>query len=67
MVNEMSKPVVKLVGLDGNVFLIMGRCKNAAKAAGWDKARVDALVRSMFGASSYDEVLQIALEHFEVE
>jgi hypothetical protein len=62
-----GKPVVKLVGENGNAFNIMARCKNAAKVAGWDKSRIDALIRSMFNAGSYDEVLQIALEHFEVE
>lgn len=51
---------------DGNVFAIIARCKAAANLAGWPKARVDAVVASMFDAGSYDAVLRIVLENFNV-
>lgn len=62
-----NRPVVKLLGEDGNVFNIIGLCKTAAKKAGWSSEQVADLQRRMMGSGSYDAVLQIALEEFEVE
>jgi hypothetical protein len=67
MVNEMSKPVVKLVGADGNVFVIIGLCKTAARKAGWDRERIAKLQNDMMHADSYDAVLTMATDNFEVE
>jgi len=62
-----EKPIVRLVGLDGNAFLIMGLCRRAATKAGWSEEKTTALVRQMMGASSYDNLLQVVMEHFDVE
>jgi hypothetical protein len=61
------KPTVVLSGEDGNVFNIIGRCKRAAREAGWDKEQMSELTQRMLNADSYDTVIQIAMSEFEVE
>ena len=59
------KPKVKLIGTDGNAFAIMGRVKEALRAAGAPRPVVDAyLERSMSG--NYDNLLCTACEYVEV-
>lgn len=60
-----QKPVVELVGQDGNAFVIMGLCQKAARRAGWTKEQVDAVMAEM-RAGDYDHLLQVALTHFDV-
>jgi len=62
---EGPKPVVRLVGEDGNAFAIMARCRRAALAAGWPRERVDAALDEM-RAGDYDHLLQVAMKHFDV-
>ncbi len=59
----MNKPTVKLVGEDGNVFAIIGRCARALRPSGKDEE----FRQKAMAASSYDEVLALALEYCEVE
>lgn len=62
----MVKPICKLVGEDGNVFNIIGRvCKSLKRAGLVDKATE--FSNKAFGASSYDEVLQLAMDYVEIE
>jgi uncharacterized protein YxjI len=61
------KPTVRLSGADGNVFNIIGLCVAAARKAGWTKPEVDKLREDMFGAGSYDDVIQMAMNRLEVE
>ena len=60
-----EKPVVKLIGADGNAFAIIGLCNRAMKKAGWSKEAREAVQREMM-AGDYDNLLQVAMEHFEV-
>lgn len=61
-----EKPVVKLIGEDGNVFAIIGTCLKAARRAGWTQAEQDELKSQFFNARSYDKVLQLVMEKFNV-
>lgn len=61
-----TKPVVKLVGIDGNAFVIMGACKRAARKAGWPNERWSKVQDEMM-SGDYDHLLQVALREFEVE
>jgi hypothetical protein len=63
---ETTKPTVKLIDEDGNVFSIMGRCHKAARRAGWKPERWDA-VQSEMMAGDYDHALQVVMAHFDVE
>lgn len=62
----MSKPVVKLIGTDGNVFSIIGKVSKALKSSGEpEKARE--FSELAFACGSYDEVLRLVGEYVEVE
>jgi hypothetical protein len=59
-----DKPRVKLVGTDGNIFAVVGRCKQALERAGQlEKAKE--LVRRAFKATSYHEALAICQEYVD--
>ena len=60
------KPVVELVGQDGNAFAIMGRVSKALRRAGADKEYVDKYMEeSMSG--DYDNLLVTAMKYADVE
>lgn len=61
-----KKPRVKLIGADGNAFMILGLCRRAAEAAGWDKERLDAVMKEM-KSGDYDNLLATACKYFDVE
>jgi len=62
----MDKPRVKLVGTDGNIFAILGRCKQVLKDAG-QPDQAEELAQRVFKATSYDEALAICLEYVDAE
>jgi hypothetical protein len=59
------KPKVRLTGKDGNVFNIIGLVSRALKNAGMAKEAAEFRTKA-FGAGSYDEVLQLAMDYAEV-
>lgn len=61
----MDKPKVKLIGRDGNAFMILGLCQRAAKKAGWTDEQWHK-VRDEMMSDDYDHLLQTAMEHFDV-
>ncbi len=62
----MDKPRVKLVGTDGNIFAILGRCKQALQEAG-QPDQADEMMQRVFKATSYDEALAICQEYIDAE
>lgn len=60
-----KKPIVKLVGEDGNAWAVMGRCTAAARKAKWSEDRIKAVMAEM-RAGNYDHLLQTAMKHFDV-
>ena len=61
-----NKPEVKLICRDGNAFAIIGACRRAAKAAGWDDVKIKAVTDEMT-AGDYNQLLQTAMKYFEVK
>ena len=61
-----EKPIVKLLGIDGNVFSVIGRVSKALTKAGLNNER-EQFVASIESCLSYDEVLQLAFEYCDVE
>jgi len=60
------RPRVKLIGEDGNAFNILGICRQAAKDANWtDEQWTEFEAHATDG--DYNRLLQIVMEHFEVE
>jgi hypothetical protein len=60
------KPIVTLIGQDGNAFNILGLCRRAAKEAGWPQEQIDAVLGEM-KSGDYNHLLQTAMKHFEVK
>ena len=61
-----KKPKCKLIGEDGNVFVIIGRvCKTLIDNGLIEKA--EEFKKSAVECSSYDEVLQLLFDYVEVE
>ena len=61
----MSKPELKLTGEDGNVFFILGKASREAKRAGWSKEKLEKFMKEAM-SGTYDQVLQLCMEHFDV-
>jgi hypothetical protein len=59
------KPVVKLVGEDGNAYAIMSTCRQAARKAKWDVDRIERLLAEM-QSGDYDHLLQVVVREFDV-
>lgn len=60
---EKKKPVLKIIGTDGNAFAILGKAQRVAKQNGmdWDKIRTEAT------SGNYDNLLGVMMKYFEVE
>jgi len=61
----MKKPKLKLVGMDGNAFMVLGLAKRAADKAKWPKDKWET-VRNEMMAGDYNHLLATAMENFEV-
>lgn len=66
MSDNQAKPVVRLVGHDGNAFAIIGACRKAARKAGWPTEKVNAVIGEMM-SGDYTALLATACKHFDVE
>lgn len=60
---EKKKPVLKIIGTNGNAFAILGKAQRVAKQNGmdWDKIRTEAT------SGNYDNLLGVMMKYFEVE
>jgi hypothetical protein len=65
-VNADRKPIVCLVGHDGNAYNILGLCYRAAQRAGWTPDRIYDVMEDM-RASDYNHLLCAAQTYFEVK
>ena len=61
-----SKPKVKLLGRDGNAFVILGSCTEAARKAKWSDEEIKEFIEEAT-SSDYDHLLQTAMKYFDVE
>jgi hypothetical protein len=64
MSEEVRKPEVRLVGEDGNVFVIIGRVAKALRRDGQPE-RAEEWMQRATSCNSYDEVLQLVFEYVE--
>lgn len=58
------KPAVQLVGYNGNVFVIIGRVRDALRRDGQPE-RAEEWVQAAKACRSYDEVLQLTFSYVE--
>ena len=60
-----KKPKVKLIGIDGNSYSIMGACQRAAKKFGMPQEDINKILNEMM-SGDYDHLLQTAMKYFDV-
>jgi hypothetical protein len=66
MKEPISKPVVKLIGQDGNAFAIMGRIKQALRRSGADKEYIDKYLNEAT-SGDYNHLLAVSMKYVEIE
>lgn len=59
-----KKVKLRLVGLDGNCFVLMGAFQRQARREGWTKEEIDAVLNDC-QSSDYDHLLQVLVAHCE--
>jgi len=62
----MTKPVLKLVGNDGNAFAILGNAIRVARKAGWTPDQIKEF-QSKAMNGDYNNLLCVCMEYFEVK
>jgi hypothetical protein len=62
--DNLEKPELELVGLDGNAFSVMGAVSGALKDAGNDKDVIDSY-RKQAMAGDYDHLLRVSMAFTE--
>lgn len=60
-----NKPCCKLVGIDGNVFAIIGNVSKCLRRAGLQSEAAEFFRRAM-QQESYDNILQLCHEYVDV-
>lgn len=60
----MKKVKMKLVGLDGNAFGLMGAFQRTARKQGWSKEEVDVVIQECT-RGDYNHLLATLIKHTE--
>lgn len=63
--SELNRPIVKLVGSDGNAFAIIAACGKAARKAGWSDEKISEIRHEMM-RGNYTDLLAVACNYFDV-
>jgi len=61
----MSKPKLKLIGEDGNVFYILGKAVREARRAGWTEEKITEFKEKAM-SDDYDNALRVCMDYFDV-
>ena len=61
----MSKPKLKLIGEDGNVFYILGKAVREARTAGWSEEKITEFKEKAM-SDDYDNALRVCMDYFDV-
>jgi hypothetical protein len=59
-----NKVKLRLIGLDGNAFILMGAFANAAKRQGWNKEEIEAVLTDC-RSGDYDHLLCVLMANTE--
>ena len=60
-----QKPKLRLSGMDGNAFMLLGLAQRAARKADWSKDKIEAMMAEAT-KGNYDHLLQTLMKHFDV-
>lgn len=59
---KLPRPVVKLVGEDGNAFFILGRVSREMRRVGWKKDEIDQFMNEAT-SGDYDHLLRTVIKY----
>ena len=60
----MEKVKMKLVGLDGNAFSLIGAFRQNAQRQGWNKEEIQVVMKKCM-SGDYNNLLRVLMEHTE--
>jgi len=60
----MKKVKMRLVGLDGNAFSLIGAFRQNAQRQGWNKEEIQVVMKKCM-SGNYDNLLRVLMEHTE--
>jgi predicted AlkP superfamily phosphohydrolase/phosphomutase len=60
----MKKVKMRLVGLDGNPFSLMGAFQQNARRQGWNKEEIEVVMKKCM-SGDYNNLLRVLMEHTE--
>lgn len=66
MPQVIEKPELKIVGVDGNAFVILGKATAAARKAGWDDKKIDEVIEEAM-EGDYDHLLRTMSKYFDCQ
>lgn len=58
---------IPLSSIDGNIFFILGTCKNEMRRKGLSTEEINKFISEVTSCNSYDEALQVVMSWFDVE
>lgn len=61
-----EKPILEIIGENGNAFMILAKAQRAARKAKWPEEKIKKVLDEM-RSGDYDHLLRVAVEYFEVE
>jgi hypothetical protein len=67
MDQERKRPVAKMIGANGNVFVLMGIASKALRENGQGDQADEMFKRITTSAHSYDQALGIMMEYVDIE
>lgn len=62
-----KKVKLTLVGLDGNIFALLGSFTRAARRQGWTKDEIETVTKQVTSSPDYDHALNVLMENCEDE
>ena len=54
-----------LVGIDGNIFAVMGAFSKQARKEKWTKEEIDSVLNDVMSAGKYEQSLGVIMDHCE--
>ncbi len=62
---RIEKPVLAIIGHDGNAFAILAAARKAARRAGWTDEQIAAMTEKAT-SGDYDDLLRTMMDYFDV-
>ena len=60
-----ERPILKLIGTDGNAYAVLGKASTVARRAGWPPEQINEFLRVAM-AGDYNDLLATCMKYFDV-